>query len=172
MHIYRALIVYYLLIGCTSKVHVSLNSISSPALSDKILNFSFIRKSPEIEHEKLLRECESGASAAGKAVLKECTNDCLLVDVEGQTGSSRELTDSYYDPNSKTTKVYSYTETDRKIKIKMFEPKNSSKAIYQVIIDSAGSGRNVLSVASEMCEAAFTVFPKEVTAKEIQIKAK
>lgn len=172
MRILFVLVSFYVFCGCVSRVHVSLNSIASPSLDSKILRFSFIRDSTEIEDEKLLQQCELGGVAAGKIIIKECAKDCLLVDVEGQTGQSREKTNSYYDAYTKTNKVYSHTETDRKMRLKMFEPQDLSKAAYQVLIDSSGSGRSVLSVASEMCEAAFKVFPEDVTDKEMKIKAR
>jgi|GEM_PF-3783811 len=158
--------------GCASSVHVTVNTLSSGLNFKKEHKFVFKRKSDDIEHEKLLRACESGASAANRRVVSECSDDCLYVDVEGQNGERRTRTSSYYDPYSKTEKIVSRAESDRRMKIKIFDSKDQTKVIYQILLDSTGSARNVISVAGEMCEAAFQIFPDEVSERELKIRVK
>ncbi len=148
--------------GCQS-VAVSVNSIKNMDNLSKDTPVVFVKINEDIESEKLRRQCMKGAQAAGVNVTSDCGSNCYWATVEGQAGSSKERTSSFYNPYTRQTQVRSSNVTERKMKIKLFGEAELKKILYQSVLDSSGSSSNVLSVAEEMCEAAFKAFPKEST---------
>lgn len=156
--------------GC-SGVHVHVNSINHIEGLSKKVPLVFPKESQAIEKEKLRRECVIGAKESGMKVLDNCNSgECYFIFVTGKVGSTSERTYTEQNNQTKQIDVSSYSITQRMIDIKIFEDSNKKKLIYESQLNSEGEASNVLSVAKEMCQAAFIDFPRELTGEFYKIK--
>lgn len=168
-----ALFACLLFTGCShQQVVVSINSLKGSEALSKEKPVVFSKKTEEIEIEKLRRECIKGAVAAGTNVVPECSSNCYWASIEGQSGESKERTYSYFNYYTKQTETHSSNVTDRKIKLVLYSDSEMKNIAYQSVLDSSGGAKNVLSVAEEMCEAAFKAFPEEYSNEVVEIKSR
>ena len=137
---------------------------------DKSKALVVTKHSSELIDEKVRRECVTGIEKAGLKVLQDCEENCYYVKAVGETGATREVVDTNYNYNTGNYDTESYSQTSRKLKIRIYKSRNLEHLVWQADVDSSGQSDSIIPVVAEMCEAAFRNYPEEVTGKKETVK--